>query len=115
MTIQTAGFLLLGKLTVGTPYLTGLLPEMLIVSLGAALSFTAFNIAALSGARRGERPRFRAHQHVDAGRRPHRPRDSGDDSRRGGGQPWLVSDRRRGDGRGLPVRLPRGASLSGSG
>jgi EmrB/QacA subfamily drug resistance transporter len=54
MTIQTAGFLLLGQLTVGTPYLTGLLPEMLIVSLGAALSFTAFNIAALSGARKGE-------------------------------------------------------------
>jgi EmrB/QacA subfamily drug resistance transporter len=54
MTIQTAGFLLLGQLTVGTPYLTGLLPEMLVVSLGAALSFTAFNIAALSGARKGE-------------------------------------------------------------
>jgi nucleotide-binding universal stress UspA family protein/predicted MFS family arabinose efflux permease len=54
MTIQTAGFLLLGQLSVGTPYLTGLLPEMLIVSLGAALSFTAFNIAALSGARKGE-------------------------------------------------------------
>jgi nucleotide-binding universal stress UspA family protein len=54
MTIQTAGFLLLDQLSVGTPYLTGLLPAMLVVSVGAATSFTAFNIAALSGARKGE-------------------------------------------------------------
>ncbi len=54
MTIQAAGFLLLTRLAVGTSFLTGLLPEMLVVSLGAALAFTAFNIAALSGARRGE-------------------------------------------------------------
>jgi EmrB/QacA subfamily drug resistance transporter len=54
MTIQAAGFLLLDGLSVGTPYLTGLLPDMLVVSLGAATSFTAFNIAALSGARKGE-------------------------------------------------------------
>jgi EmrB/QacA subfamily drug resistance transporter len=54
MTIQAAGFLLLYRLSVGTPYLTGLLPDMLVVSLGAAMSFTAFNIAALSGARKGE-------------------------------------------------------------
>jgi EmrB/QacA subfamily drug resistance transporter len=54
MTIQAAGFLLLTQLAVGTPFLTGLLPDMLVVSLGAALSFTAFNIAALSGARKGE-------------------------------------------------------------
>ncbi|MDA4113877.1 MAG: MFS transporter, partial [Thaumarchaeota archaeon] len=54
MTIQAAGFLLLNRLSVGTPYLTELLPEMLVVSLGAAIVFTAFNIAALSGARRGE-------------------------------------------------------------
>ncbi|MDA4118010.1 MAG: MFS transporter [Thaumarchaeota archaeon] len=53
-TIQAAGFLLLAQLAVGTPFVTGLLPEMLVVSLGAALSFTAFNIAALSGARKGE-------------------------------------------------------------
>jgi EmrB/QacA subfamily drug resistance transporter len=53
-TIQTAGFLLLTQLHLGTPFLTGVLPDMLVVSLGAALSFTAFNIAALSGARRGE-------------------------------------------------------------
>lgn len=53
-TIQAAGFLLLTQLAVGTSFLTGLLPEMLVVSLGAAMSFTAFNIAALSGARRGE-------------------------------------------------------------
>jgi len=54
MTIQTAGFLLLTQLHLGTPFLTGVLPDMLVVSLGAALSFTAFNIAALSGARKGE-------------------------------------------------------------
>jgi EmrB/QacA subfamily drug resistance transporter len=53
-TIQAAGFLLLAQLAVGTPFVTGLLPEMLVVSLGAALSFTAFNIAALSGAKKGE-------------------------------------------------------------
>lgn len=53
-TIQAAGFLLLTQLAVGTAFLAGLLPDMLVVSLGAALSFTAFNIAALSGARRGE-------------------------------------------------------------
>ncbi|MGH9920767.1 MAG: MFS transporter, partial [Nitrososphaerales archaeon] len=54
MTIQTAGFLLLSQLHLGTPFLSGVLPDMLVVSLGAALSFTAFNIAALSGARKGE-------------------------------------------------------------
>jgi EmrB/QacA subfamily drug resistance transporter len=54
MMIQAAGFLLLTRLSVGTAFLTGLLPDMLVVSLGAALSFTAFNIAALSGARKGE-------------------------------------------------------------
>jgi EmrB/QacA subfamily drug resistance transporter len=54
MTIQAAGFLLLTQLSVGTSFLTGLLPDMLVVSLGAALSFTAFNIAALSGAKKGE-------------------------------------------------------------
>ena len=54
MTIQAMGFLLLTQLAVATSFLTGLLPDMLVVSLGAALSFTAFNIAALSGARKGE-------------------------------------------------------------
>src|SRR5213594_3364772 len=47
-------FLPLNQLSVETPYLTALLPAMLVVSLGAATSFTAFNIAALSGARKGE-------------------------------------------------------------
>jgi len=54
MTVQALGFLLLTQLAVGTSFATGLLPDMLVVSLGAALSFTAFNITALSGARRGE-------------------------------------------------------------
>jgi MFS family permease len=54
MTIQTAGFLMLTQLSVETPYFSGLLPDMLVVSLGAATNFTAFNIAALTGAREGE-------------------------------------------------------------
>jgi len=54
MAIQAAGFLLLSRLAVGTQYLTELLPDMLVVSLGSAIVFTAFNIAALSGARKGE-------------------------------------------------------------
>ena len=54
MSLQTVGFLLLGQLTLATPFFTGLLPEMLIASLGTAVSFTAFNIAALSGAGKGE-------------------------------------------------------------
>jgi EmrB/QacA subfamily drug resistance transporter len=54
MTIQTAGFLMLTRLSVTTPYFSGLLPDMLVVSLGAATNFTAFNIAALTGAREGE-------------------------------------------------------------
>ena len=54
MIIQTAGFVLISRLSVATRSFAGLLPDMLVVSLGAALSFTAFNIAALSGARKGE-------------------------------------------------------------
>jgi EmrB/QacA subfamily drug resistance transporter len=54
MVIQTVGFLSISRLSVGTSYFSTLLPDMLIISLGAALSFTAFNIAALSGAKKGE-------------------------------------------------------------
>jgi nucleotide-binding universal stress UspA family protein len=54
MAVQVAGFLLLAQLSVGTSYFLGLMPAMLVVSLGAAASFTAFNIAALTGAREGE-------------------------------------------------------------
>jgi len=54
MVIQTVGFILISRLSVGTSYFSVLLPDMLIISLGAALSFTAFNIAALSGAKKGE-------------------------------------------------------------
>jgi EmrB/QacA subfamily drug resistance transporter len=54
MSLQTVGFLLLGQLALTTPFFTGLLPEMLVSSLGTAVSFTAFNIAALSGAGKGE-------------------------------------------------------------
>lgn len=54
MTIQTAGFLLLARLSVSSPYFSELLPAMLVVALGAATSFTAFNIAALTGAIEGE-------------------------------------------------------------
>jgi hypothetical protein len=45
---------MLTQLSVETPYFSGLLPDMLVVSLGAATNFTAFNIAALTGAREGE-------------------------------------------------------------
>jgi nucleotide-binding universal stress UspA family protein len=49
-----AGFVLLSRITVGTSYFLDLLPSMLVAAFGAALAFTAFNIAALSGAKQGE-------------------------------------------------------------
>ncbi|MDA4129438.1 MAG: MFS transporter, partial [Thaumarchaeota archaeon] len=54
MALQALGFLLLVQLALGTPFLTEVLPQMLIISLGSAVTFTAFNIAALSGAKKGE-------------------------------------------------------------
>jgi EmrB/QacA subfamily drug resistance transporter len=54
MVVLALGFLLLSRVTLSTSYLLYLLPSMLVASLGAAFAFTAFNIAALSGAKQGE-------------------------------------------------------------
>lgn len=54
MVVLTIGFLLMSMITLDSPFLTYILPTMLIASLGAAFAFTAFNIAALSGAKQGE-------------------------------------------------------------
>ena len=54
MVVLALGFFLLSRITLGTSYFLYLLPSMLVASLGAAFAFTAFNIAALSGAKQGE-------------------------------------------------------------
>jgi EmrB/QacA subfamily drug resistance transporter len=54
MALLTIGFLFLSRITLGTPFLTALLPWMLVASTGAAFGWTAFYIAGLSGARKGE-------------------------------------------------------------
>ena len=54
MMVLAVGFLLLSTIAPGTPFFSELLPIVLIVSTGAALGWTAFYIAALSGARQGE-------------------------------------------------------------
>ena len=54
MVLLMLGFLLLSRITLDTPYFSYLLPSMLVAAFGAAFAFTAFNIAALSGARQGE-------------------------------------------------------------
>ncbi len=54
MSVLTVGFLLLSRITLGTPFLPALLPWMLVASTGAAFGWTAFYIAGLSGARKGE-------------------------------------------------------------
>ena len=91
MTIQTAGFLLLRPALGRDP-----LPHRTATRHARRLARSRPELHGLqhsSAERREEgrgRPRVRAHQHLDAGRRPHRPRDSRDDSRRGGGQPGRV-------------------------
>jgi MFS family permease len=50
----TAGLLLLSRVSTDAGYVTDILPGLLISSVGGALSLTASNIAALSGAHRGE-------------------------------------------------------------
>jgi Major Facilitator Superfamily/Universal stress protein family len=54
MAVLALGFVLLSRITPGASYLYFVLPSMLVASLGAAFAFTAFNIAALSGAKHGE-------------------------------------------------------------
>ena len=90
MTIQTVGFILLGRLTVGTSYSRPAARHAGRLAR-SGLSFTAFNIAALERRQEGRGgPRLRAHQHRYPGGRSHRAGDSGDDSRRRRGRPGHV-------------------------
>ncbi len=54
MALQTIGYLLLTRISSAGSYLGGLLGPMLIIGLGTGLAFTAINIAALTGTRKGE-------------------------------------------------------------
>jgi hypothetical protein len=53
MTLQTIGYLLLSSISINESYF-GLLGPMLLNGLGTGLGFTAINIAAFTGTRRGE-------------------------------------------------------------
>jgi hypothetical protein len=54
MALQTIGYLLLSPIFITESYLGGLLEPMLLIASGTGLSFTAINIAALTGTRKGE-------------------------------------------------------------
>jgi len=54
MVVLTIGLLLLSRITTGTPFFTFLLPSLLVASVGTGFGWTAFYIAALSGADHGE-------------------------------------------------------------
>lgn len=54
MILSTAGYVFFTQISVHENYLSGLLPSMTLISLGNGLAFTATNIAALAGTRRGE-------------------------------------------------------------
>jgi EmrB/QacA subfamily drug resistance transporter len=54
MALQTIGYLFLSPISITESYFDGLLEPMLLIGLGTGLSFTAINIAALTGTRRGE-------------------------------------------------------------
>ncbi len=54
MALQTIGYLFLSQISLTESYIGGLLEPMLIIGLGNGLSFTAINIAALAGTRKGE-------------------------------------------------------------
>ena len=53
MSLQTIGYLLLSRISLTENYL-GLLGLMLLNGVGTGLGFTAINIAALTGTKRGE-------------------------------------------------------------
>ena len=53
MVLQTIGYLLLSSVSIKESYV-GLLGPMLLNGLGTGLGFTAINIAALTGTRKGE-------------------------------------------------------------
>ncbi|MGI0080475.1 MAG: hypothetical protein ACRECH_12725 [Nitrososphaerales archaeon] len=75
MVLLALSFLLPSRITLSTPYFSDLLPSILFASFAAALAFTAFNIAALSGARQGEEG-FGPCQHLNPSRRSGRFGDS---------------------------------------
>jgi EmrB/QacA subfamily drug resistance transporter len=54
MTLQTIGYLLLSLFPLTESYFGGVLVPMLIIGVGTGFGFTAINIAALTGTRRGE-------------------------------------------------------------
>jgi predicted MFS family arabinose efflux permease len=54
MALQTIGYLLLSSISIKESYIGGLLGPTLLNGLGTGLGFTAINIAALTGTRRGE-------------------------------------------------------------
>lgn len=54
MALQTIGYLFLSPISITERYFGGLLEPMLLIGLGTGLIFTAINIAALTGTRRGE-------------------------------------------------------------
>jgi EmrB/QacA subfamily drug resistance transporter len=54
MVLQTIAYLLLSPISVTDSYFGGLLGPMLLIGVGFGLGYTAINIAALSGSRRGE-------------------------------------------------------------
>jgi EmrB/QacA subfamily drug resistance transporter len=54
MALQTIAYLLLSPISITESYFGGLLVPMLLIGVGTGLSFTAINIAALTGTRRGE-------------------------------------------------------------
>ena len=54
MALQTIGYLLLSPISITESYVGGLLEPMLLIASGTGLSFTAINIAALTGTMRGE-------------------------------------------------------------
>jgi EmrB/QacA subfamily drug resistance transporter len=54
MALQTIGYLFLSRISLTESYFGGLLEPMLLIGFGTGLGFTAINIAALTGTRRGK-------------------------------------------------------------
>ena len=54
MALQTIAYLLLSSISTTGSYFGGLLIPRLLIGFGTGLGFTAINIAALGGTRRGE-------------------------------------------------------------
>src|SRR5215467_7913324 len=54
MALQAIGYLLLSQISIAEDYIGGLLEPMLVIAAGTGLGFTAINIAALTGTKKGE-------------------------------------------------------------